>query len=176
LKNANVFRKLLLSFLIAGWAAVFFVVSAFISEEVIGEDKSAAPDVSKKIDTTVSLSLELENTVYSLGEPVLMSFAVINESPNEPARLSFSSAQRYDFIVQRDGKEIWRWSRGRVFAMLAAEIPIEPGESLTFTESWDQRDNQKGFILPGKYEILGMLNTYPEIVSSPATIEIRNQP
>lgn len=48
-----------------------------------------------------------------------------------------SSAKRFDFFVSKDGKEVWRWSAGKMFAQMETPIQIPGGNPKTFaTEIW----------------------------------------
>ncbi len=53
--------------------------------------------------------------------------------------LNFSSGQQYDFMlregVKPDGKIVWQWAKGHMFAQMMSARKLEPGKSLTFTET-----------------------------------------
>jgi hypothetical protein len=65
--------------------------------------------------------------------------------------LSFKDAQRFDFLIEKEGKEIWRWSKGQVFAQVLGEKRLRPGESMTYSAKFDEK------LPPGKYRITGMI-------------------
>ena len=96
-----------------------------------------------------------------------------HQATDEPVQLDFSSSQKYDFIATQKGREIWRWSRDKVFAMMLDQMILKPGESLRYTATWDQRDNEGEFVPPGGYEIVGVLKTFPEVVSDPVVVDIK---
>ena len=131
------------------------------------------PVISKKSDSPVRVVLHIEKATYPLKAPISMNLLITHEKPNEPAPLGFSSAQRYDFIIAKDDKEIWRWSEGRVFATMVDGIILQPGEYLRYREIWDQKDEEGAPVLPGRYRILGVLKTYPEVTSEPIVVEIK---
>lgn len=132
-----------------------------------------APGMSSAPRETEGLKLELklDRPSYKLKKPARMTFTVANRS-NKPFQDSFRSAQAYDFIVRKGGKEIWRWSYDRMFAQVLLDVKIDPGKTLSYSETWDQRDNAGNFVSAGRYEVVGVLKTTPEKVSSPVTIEI----
>lgn len=47
--------------------------------------------------------------------------------------------------------DVWRWSSGMTFAEVQGEETYEPGEQLTFTETWDQLDDEGQPVEPGQY-------------------------
>jgi hypothetical protein len=129
---------------------------------------------SRGSDDPINVFLETEKTAYQVKEPVVMRLTVLApEGTNDPAQLVFPSAQRYDFIVTKEGREIWYWSRDRVFAMMMDQMVLKPGESLRYTETWDQRDNEGAWVPPGSYRVVGVLKASPEVVSEQVVVDIK---
>lgn len=63
----------------------------------------------------------------------------------------------YDFIVAtQDGKEVWRWTYGKVFPLIALPLTWQPGEVKEYSEIWDQLDNEGYPIPPGTYFVKGV--------------------
>lgn len=96
---------------------------------------------------------------YSLGAPVDITFAVENRTQQE-VTLRFPSGQIYDIWAQKDGKEIWRWSRGMFFTQALTSITLKPGERKVFAETWKQVDNEGNQVPPGSYELFAQLTTF----------------
>ena len=92
---------------------------------------------------------------YSVGEKVKISVTVTNKGL-DPVELIFASAQRYDFIVLKDGKEVWRWSNGKMFAMVLESLLLKSGEKQTYMETWKPKD-----ITSGEYEVIGTVTSRP---------------
>jgi hypothetical protein len=68
---------------------------------------------------------------------------------SEAARsLELPSAQLYDFAVFADGRELWRWSRGRRFAQMLTELRFEAGEEKVWRETLGPT---AGALSPGRY-------------------------
>ncbi|MFH1386415.1 MAG: BsuPI-related putative proteinase inhibitor [bacterium] len=107
--------------------------------------------------------LVLEKHDFQAGEPVKLTIILSNES-GSIVKDVFSSGQSYDFIVLDDNNNIiWQWSNKKVFTMAIRPIVLRPGENLVFTEIWDQVDNLKDKVKPGKYFIKGIFNVNPNI-------------
>lgn len=51
--------------------------------------------------------------------------------------LMFPSGQTHDFVVRDSaGREVWRWSEGRMFTQALQSKAIGGGESATYEEAW----------------------------------------
>ena len=92
------------------------------------------------LETTLDARIE--------GESVELTFTVENAG-GDPVTLTFSDAQRAEFVARVDdddggGKEVWRWSRGRMFAQSVGEVTLPPDEARTFEATWAKPD-------PGAY-------------------------
>lgn len=95
-------------------------------------------------------------TTFAPGQPVTLVLVVLNRSTG-PARLVFPSGKSYDFWIARDGREVWRWSAGRMFTQAIREQEVAPGERLEFRESWARVDAAGQPVPPGNYEAHGLL-------------------
>lgn len=81
--------------------------------------------------------------VEVVADTVRMVLHVTNPT-NQPVRLEFSSAQRYDFAIRTaDGTNVWTWSADKGFAAALGSETIAPGASLDYSEVW-KAGNRKG--------------------------------
>jgi len=108
------------------------------------------------VEKDILVETRTDKGKYSLGEEVEMSVTVTNLGLN-PVELFFASAQHYDFIVSKGDEEVWRWSNGKVFAMVLETLLLEPGEKQTYKETWKLKDKVK----PGEYEVIGIITSRP---------------
>ena len=121
------------------------------------------------------MELKTDQTSYSPGEPVRISLVVTNTT-RQPVTYQFSSSQQYDFWALRDGREIWRWSRDKFFAQMLTSLTLKPGESKTFAQTWNLRDNSGQPAPDGAYIMMGQLTTMgerPEPVSKTITLGLK---
>jgi hypothetical protein len=139
---------------------------------IISHLEAKGPIVSEKIINGLEFTLQIEKAVYQLKEPIPIQLILTNKT-DHPLKLIFPSTQRYELLIKKEGKEIWQWSRDRVFAMMLTQLTIEPDESLGFEEEWSQLDNEGKLVLPGKYEIIGILKVYPQDIQQSLTIDVR---
>jgi len=98
---------------------------------------------------------------FGAGEAVDLVLEVHNAG-EAPLALSFATARRYDFaVMDAAGVELWRWSRGRLFAQVLEEIEMAPGETRRFAASWDKRDSSGTPAPPGHYRVTATLACSP---------------
>lgn len=104
---------------------------------------------------TSDLSFDGDRFQFAPGEAISMSLSLTNCS-QDPKSLFYPDSQRYEFIVEdEDDNELWRWSQDQIFTQALGEETIEPGETVTYTEAWDQRDQDGESLPPGLYQIFG---------------------
>lgn len=120
----------------------------------------------------LDVTLEADGNVYPSGQGVVMRMVVANKG-DEAIKLTFPSSQIYDFIVIKGGKEIWRWSQDKMFALMLTEIAFAPGEKREYREVWDQRDSKGNLVKPGEYEIVGLIVQRDSPLSQKARIIIK---
>ena len=80
---------------------------------------------------TIAASLDVKVE----GE-VKFTFHVTNSSAKR-VELRFPSGQTHDLVVlDPQGREVWRWSHGRMFTQAMQNKVLAASDTLTFTETW----------------------------------------
>ena len=80
---------------------------------------------------TIAASLDVK-----VGEDVKFSFHVTNSSAKR-VELRFPSGQTHDLVVlDMQGREVWRWSQGRMFTQSMQNKVLAASDTITFTETW----------------------------------------
>ncbi|WP_456275896.1 BsuPI-related putative proteinase inhibitor [Bacillus sp. AK128] len=91
--------------------------------------------------------------VNSTEEEVMFTIHLQNKS-NEPTDLTFSSGQKFEIVVRNaEGKEVYRFSKGRMFTMALETLKLDAGEKLTFEDKWDYQTNGEK-VQPGNYSVV----------------------
>ena len=87
----------------------------------------------------------------------------IRNSTSSPVAFTFPSSQQYDFLIQDDaGRELWKWSDGRFFAMLIVEKEL--GQEPWVYQERIPTFNREGRSLPkGYYTLRARLTSNPAI-------------
>ncbi len=138
-------------------------------EERNGETPVVRPSPSSRVVGSagdLQLRFELGKTAYEQGQAIQMSLTVTNGG-DQPLALFFSDSQRYDFTVICGPtafcpEPIWQWSHDKVFAQVLGQEVLGPGQSVTFSETWDQRDNDGQSVAPDTYQAYGSLAGCPD--------------
>lgn len=95
-------------------------------------------------------------TVHA-GDVVEFTLDVRNNT-GKMLELRFPSGMTHDFVVQdASGREVWRWSRERLFTQGIQNKLVKSRDVAVFAESWDSRD------LHGKFTAFATLpsENYP---------------
>jgi hypothetical protein len=145
---------------------------SFLYVIVLSAHVPAVTETQKDVSKMVAIEVSTNKTNYSPGEKVKISIKATNNSKEEISTY-YSSSQKYDLVItDKNGKEMWRWSHGKMFLMAIYPFRLKPKESVQFNYTWDQRDNSGKLLLPGKYSITGELAIAPRIRSQERAIKI----
>lgn len=103
------------------------------------------------------IRLSTDRAVYAPGDTVRMRLEVFRRG-GEPLTLSFSTAQRFDFVLRGPDStdptdEVWRWSDGRFFAQSTGTVTLDADRpSITATAAHPAPGD------PGLYRLEGGLS------------------
>jgi hypothetical protein len=111
----------------------------------------------------LDLTMTVEKTDYSLGEPINVTLTVTNIS-NQTIDFLYG-ASSFDFLVYNNNGFVYQWSSFRIFPMFVVNRPLGPGENITNVLTWPQTCNvtesSQGFpVAPGAYYLLGEIPSY----------------
>lgn len=129
----------------------------------------------------LKLTMTLEKTDYSLGEPINITMTLTNIG-NQTIDLLWE-ARTFDFRVYNvTDNGIYQWSSFRVFPCHVVYMPIDPGTGLTNVLVWPQTCNRtvdsllygvEGVpVSPGTYFIVGQIGYAYELQTTPIQITI----
>ncbi|ELY61237.1 BsuPI-related putative proteinase inhibitor [Natronolimnohabitans innermongolicus] len=89
-------------------------------------------------------TLEADVSTDGRGSTIVeFSFRVTNEG-SEPVEVQFSDACKAEFVVTDDGREVWRYTDGKLFTQMLSAERLAPGETATYEAEWTDP-------LPGGY-------------------------
>jgi len=102
-------------------------------------------------DPAIEISVTTDRAAYGPDEPIAIRLDVANRTDTSVV-FHFSDGQRYDFLIQDvSGETLWRWSADKGFIQMLGEEVLGPGETLTFSETFE------GQLTPGTYAVVGKL-------------------
>jgi hypothetical protein len=118
--------------------------------------------------TQYGILLSTDNVIYQSGKIITIKLKVFNYSA-ETIDFYFNSSQRYDFIIEdAEGNEIWRWSNGRMFAMvLGEEILGLSNPEVIYTAEYKDK------LSPGYYKITGIFTAQDRPMFGSIIIEVK---
>ena len=113
----------------------------------------------------LSLSVAFDEPLHS-GQTVTWRLTVDNRS-SSPVTLRFRSGKQGDVVLAQGGKEMYRWSAGRMFSQAVREIPVDAGASTVLTLEQDQLK-----VPPGDYDLMAEAGCDPSpgVVHRPVTV------
>jgi hypothetical protein len=106
----------------------------------------------------VEFGLTLDRKVYKTGDTILARLTLKTRAV-DPVVLQFPTAQEYDVVIfTSDGKEIYRWSMGKLFAQGFHEIAVSGEKNWVIPVSPEQINGGSGLV-PGSYVAEAYLTT-----------------
>jgi hypothetical protein len=91
--------------------------------------------------------------VESYADSARFSLLVTNPA-DQPVELTYPTGQSFDFVVEQNGRELWRWSDDRVFTQAIRQETLGPEETLNFAATWTPPAGAEG-----EFTVRGMLTT-----------------
>lgn len=116
------------------------------SPDTSATKSSAAPVTSRSSPLATTFAV-------SVKRGVTFGLHVTNRSGKQ-LELPFSSGQTHDFaVLDSAGREVWRWSTGRMFTQGMQNKVLAAQETATFEESWDAKGKA------GRFTAVARLNS-----------------
>jgi hypothetical protein len=132
-------NRLILPLLCA--ASVAFVAAPFSHDEkAIASVKRHGEEMTAPIVTTFDITRQNNDT-----ETLHFSLHVTNNT-TKMLELRFPDGQTHDFVVKDfAGKEVWRWSEGRMFTSAMRSQTLNGKGETVFEESWNPKGQHGSF-------------------------------
>ncbi len=108
------------------------------------ETLASATSEKSKSEITSTFSVHANTRVqFELG---------VRNNTTRMMELTFPSGRTHEFIVQdASGKEVWRWSKSRMFTQGVQNKLLKSKQIATFSEQWDAAE------LKGKFTAIAIL-------------------
>jgi hypothetical protein len=106
-----------------------------------------------------------------VGPAVGLTFAVTNHAARK-LEILFPSGQTHDFaVLDSTGREVWRWSEGRMFTQSLQNRILDSSASLSWRASW-QSDGGRT-LPPGRYTAVASLLSQNRPLEQRVAFEVR---
>ncbi|MDR5683340.1 MAG: BsuPI-related putative proteinase inhibitor [Armatimonadota bacterium] len=118
----------------------------------------------------IEVIMETDKGTYGPGENIRLRLWVRNTS-GRAVELEFPTSQQFDFIIRNQaGAEVARWSLGQQFTTQGLRLTVQPNQRVLVGETagWRQLDQNDRPVPPGRYEIIGVVTSRPQL--APVTI------
>ena len=103
--------------------------------------------------------------VWSDGGEARFALAVVNTA-DKRVEVNFPDGRTRDFAVyDAAGREVWRWSRGRMFTQVMQNKLIAARDSAMYDETWDAP-------APGRYTVVAELRSANHPLRRAATLVV----
>lgn len=139
-------------------------------------DVGTSEEAARSFETTLVTRTAQgdESAEFGAREAITWVLTVRNTT-REVQVLSLPTSQTHDLaLVDENGRELWRWSAGRMFAQMLTELVFAAGETKRFEIHWDQRLGEGRWIPPGRYRASGGVPAgVPGTTSRPTEVTIR---
>jgi Intracellular proteinase inhibitor len=97
-----------------------------------------------KLDSRFNVTVAPRGIQFALG---------VTNVGKKHVELTFRSGQSYDFVVVDSvGREVWRWSNGRMFTQGVQNKQLSTGDTMQARELWTAP-------VPGRYTAIATLNS-----------------
>jgi hypothetical protein len=115
----------------------------------------------------VDVLVRTDKRTYSAGEPIVVNLEIMNRG-REVVDIGFRTAQRYDVLIKdRQGRDVWRWSQGQMFAQVLGTERLEPSQRLRY------RVSVREGLSPGAYTTVAVVPAMEGRLSSEAGITVQ---
>jgi len=116
--------------------------------------------MAKRTEAELVCELKLSQRSVQSGVQEIEATFSVRSATEVPVRVTFNSGQSYDFrLLNSEGKELWRWSSGRMFAMVIIEKELGP-DGWTFREKIPLSAEGSN-LAPGRYQVVAELAASP---------------
>lgn len=119
------------------------------NEATISDDAQRVMRATNDAPLVPSLAVNVE-------KGVTFEFSVVNGTKKK-LEVSFNDGRTHELVVLDSlGREVWRWSEGRMFTQSVQNRVLRTSDALTYEEEWEAP-------APGRYTAVAMLTSrnYP---------------
>lgn len=121
----------------------------------VDNDVYIQPDLEESVAREVKgwiYELNVDRKTYSRGKHMEFTFKKCNATSRNRI-LNYNTEQRFDIVVLRKGREVWRWSEDRYFDCCTGTKEYRPGQCRSYKATWDLRNKKGRYVASDEYTI-----------------------
>jgi hypothetical protein len=121
----------------------------------------------------IEMRATTDKKFYKSGEPVKITMTAINQD-DRPRSLVFRNGQSFDVTITPKDADTprWDWSHDRMFTMAIREVTLKPGETMEFSTTWKQQNNEGSEMPRGDYDVQVRLTTEEPVLAPVFSIRL----
>lgn len=133
-------NRLILPLLCAASVAFAAAPSFAHDEKPLASARHHSADLTAPIVTTFDITRPKDD-----ADKLHFTLSVRNNTP-KMLEIRYPDGQTHDFVVKDfAGKEVWRWSEGRMFTSAMRSETLKGKEDTSFEESWSSKGQHGSF-------------------------------
>lgn len=144
------------------FCAVLLACSPQQPDSQLPSDSQEAMPNSANDSGALVASLEVEPS----ADNVQMILRVTNPT-SDAVTLTFSSGQTFDFVVEQDGRTLWRWSGDQMFTQAFHSETLAPGGTREYSAAWIPPTD-----LSGEVTVRGLLTAVDNRLEQETVIQL----
>lgn len=131
-------NRIILPLLLA--ASVVLARGSFADNEAKTLASKKAVDEAQVLGTTFNVVRPTGD-----GESLRFTLRIVNNT-RKMVEIQFPDGQTHDFVVNDStGKEVWRWSEGRMFTQAMRSKTLKGKDGTVFEEKWEPKGQRGAF-------------------------------
>jgi len=133
-------NRIILPLLCAASAVAFAATPSSHNEKKIAPARHSSAETAAAIVTTFDIT-------RPKNDAAKLRFTLsVKNNTRKMLELQFPNGQTHDFVVKDfAGKEIWRWSEGRMFTSAMRSETLKGKDETSFEESWNTEGQHGSF-------------------------------
>ncbi len=108
----------------------------------------------------IDIFMMTNKNYYNFGQQVVVTMILKNTSSSR-ITVPFRTSQIFDARLSYQGREIWRYSKGKMFTTALSNLEFEPNESKVYTFTLPD----ELILTPAQYELIGYMVSDQQVTS-----------
>ena len=144
-----------------------FAAATTIEDDWWNESSILCDNSNSMVIDDIEYYIQTDKSTYNLGKNVDMLFRVSNLGDSD-VLIPCTKAPEFNLLVKKDENTIWM--KVKAWYLYSPGVEILSGESVDTIFSWDMKDDNGILVVPGIYNVEGVMYNSLTEVSVPITV------